>query len=68
MVSDSKDPRWWKPSWNPKEEVSFVLLLEPIESDIENFKWLFHIEDDGGIGGKCTYVQLIAINKDLSTC
>ena len=37
-----------------------------MKSDIKNFKWLFQIEDDGGIGGKCTCVQLIAINKYLS--
>ena len=39
-----------------------------MKSDIENFKWLFQIEDDGGIGGKCTCVQLIAINKEWSNC
>ena len=39
-----------------------------VKSNIENFKWLFQIEDDGGIGGKCTCVQLIAINKELSNC
>ena len=39
-----------------------------MKSDIENFLWLFHIEDDGGIGGKCICVQLIAINKELSNC
>ena len=37
-----------------------------MKSDIENFKCLFQIEDDGGIGGKCTCVLLIAMNKDLS--
>ena len=36
-----------------------------MKSDIENFKCLFQIED-GGIGGKCTCVLLIAMNKDLS--
>ena len=35
------------------------------KSDIENFKWLLEIEDDEGIGGKCTCVQLIDINKEL---
>ena len=35
---------------------------------IENFKWLFQIEDDGGMGGKGTCVQLIALNKELSSC
>ena len=39
-----------------------------MKSDIENFKWVFHIEDVGGIGGKCTCVQLIVINKELSNC
>ena len=34
--------------------------------NIENFKWLFHIEYDEGIGGKCTCVQLIAINNEWS--
>ena len=27
-------------------------------------KWVFQIEDDGGMGGKCTCVQLIALNKN----
>ena len=36
-----------------------------MKSDIENLKCLFQIEDDGGIGGKWTYVQLIAKNKEL---
>ena len=31
-----------------------------MKSDIEHFKWLFQIEDNGGIGGKCTCVHLIA--------
>ena len=30
-----------------------------MKSDIENFKYLFQIEDDGGIGGKYTRVELI---------
>ena len=34
-----------------------------MKSGIENVKWLFKIEDDEGIGGKCTCVQLIAIKK-----
>ena len=33
--------------------------------DLKNFKWLFQIEDDGGIGGECTCVQFIAINKKI---
>ena len=39
-----------------------------MKSDIENIKYLFQIEDDEGIWGKCTCVQLIAINKELSNC
>ena len=35
---------------------------------IENFKWLFQIEDDEGIGGKCICVQPITIPKELSNC
>ena len=34
-----------------------------MKSDIENFKHLLKIEDDGGIGGKGTCVQLIAKNQ-----
>ena len=29
---------------------------------------VFQIEYDGGIGGKHICVQLIALNKELSTC
>ena len=39
-----------------------------MKSDIDNFKWLFQIEDDGGIRGKNTCVQLIVINNELSNC
>ena len=39
-----------------------------MKSDIENFKYLFQIEDDVGIGGKCTCVQLIARNQEWSNC
>ena len=39
-----------------------------MKSDIENFKLGFQIEDGGGIGGKYTWVQLIAINKEWSNC
>jgi hypothetical protein len=39
-----------------------------VKSDIENFKWLFQIEDDEGNGGKCTCLQPIAMNKELSNC
>ena len=35
---------------------------------IEKVKGLFEVEDDGGIGGKCTCVQLISINKEQSNC
>ena len=49
-MSSSEDPRWWKPSWNPKEEImkvwAFSNLYNQVKSDIENFKWLFQIEDD----------------------
>ena len=37
-----------------------------MKSDIENFKYLFHIEDGGGTGGKCISAQLIASNTELS--
>ena len=33
-----------------------------MKSENQNFKWLFQIEDDGRIGGKCTCVYLIAMN------
>jgi hypothetical protein len=36
-----------------------------VKSDIEHSKWLFKIKDDGGIGEKCTCLQLTAINKEL---
>ena len=39
-----------------------------MKSDIENFKCLFQIKDDGGIRGNCTCVQLIAINRKFSNC
>ena len=35
-----------------------------MKSDIDNFKWLFQIEDDGRIAGKVTCVQLIGILKN----
>ena len=34
-----------------------------MNSDIEHLKWLFQIEDDGGIEGKC--VQIFAIFKRI---
>ena len=69
MESASEDPRQWKPSWNPNEGMMKVWAFsDQVKSDIENFKWLFQIEDDGKFGGKCTCVQLIAINKELSNC
>ena len=39
-----------------------------MKSDIENFKLLFQIEEDGRIGGKYNCVQLITINKELTNC
>ena len=44
----------------------FSDFFNQVKSDITSFKWLFKLEDDEGIGGKCTCVQLIAINKELS--
>ena len=41
---------------------AFSEFKNQVKSEIENFKYLFQIEDDGGIGGKCTCVQLIALN------
>ena len=43
-----------------------VIQMNQVKSDIENFKYLFLIEDDGGIEGKRSCIQLIAINKELS--
>ena len=52
MVSANEDPRWWKPVWNPNEEVMKVWdFSDQVKSDIENIKGLFQIEDDEGIGG-----------------
>ena len=34
-----------------------------MKSDIEKLKYLFQIEDNGGIKGKWTCVQPMAINK-----
>ena len=44
------------------------LALNQVKSDIEYLKWLFQIEYDGGIWGKYTCVQLIAVYKELSNC
>ena len=44
----------------------FSKFYKQVKSDIENFKCSFQIVDDGGIGGKCTCVLLMAMNKDLS--
>ena len=67
MMGASEDPMWWKPSWNQNEEVEKFVTFSDFENqvkiNIENFKWLFQIEDDGGIGRKCTCVELIAINE-----
>ena len=72
MVSAIEDPKWLKPSWNSNEEGikgwEFYDFKNQVKSDIENFKWLFQIEDDKGTGGKYTWVQLIAINNELSNC
>ena len=39
-----------------------------MKSDIEHFEGVFKIEDDGGIGGKCTCVQTTAMHKELLNC
>ena len=36
-----------------------------MKKDIENFIWLFQIEEDEGIGGKCTCEQRIAIKERI---
>ena len=36
-----------------------------MKSDIQNFKQLFHIENDGRKGGKCNCVWILAINKKM---
>ena len=36
-----------------------------MKSDITNLKWVYQIDDDGGIGEKCTCVKLIALYKTL---
>ena len=41
------------------------LTSSRVKNYIEIFKWLFQIEEDGGIGGKSTCVQFIDINKEL---
>ena len=55
---------------NPNEEVTkvwaFSEFLKLVKIDTENFKCLFQIEDDGGIGGKCNCVLHTAINKEGS--
>ena len=45
---------------------AFSDFQNQVKSNIDNFKCLFQKEDDGGTGGKCTCVQLIVINKELS--
>ena len=35
---------------------AFSDFKNQVKSYIENFKYLIHIEDDDGIGGKCTCV------------
>ena len=43
---------------------AFSYFYKQVKSEIEDFKQLFQIEDDGGIGGKYTCVQPFAINKE----
>ena len=57
-LSETQRKRWWK--------FEHFLACTLSESDIENFKWLFQIEDDEVFGGKFTCLQLITINKELS--
>ena len=47
---------------------AFPEFEDQVKSDNENLKLLFQIEDDKGVWGKCTCVELIAINKELSNC
>ena len=37
-----------------------------MKGDFSNYKWLFQIEDDDKIDGKCTCDEFIAINTELS--
>ena len=37
-----------------------------MKCNIQHLKLLFQIGDDGGIGGECTCIQLIAITKEWS--
>ena len=32
-----------------------------MKSEIKNFKWLFQIKDDGGIGGECTAERMYSL-------
>ena len=38
------------------EVYAFSEFYNKVKSDIENHKWFFKIEDDGGIGEMFTYV------------
>ena len=39
-----------------------------MKSDIQHFKQLFQIEDDGGKGGKCTCVEIFSIYMNDKNC
>ena len=43
----------------------FSYFQKQVKSDIENFKWLFQIEDQGGIEGTCICVQQFALKKRI---
>ena len=45
---------------------AFYESQKQVKGDIENYRCIFQIEGDGGIGGKCTCVLFTAINKEWS--
>ena len=47
---------------------TFSDIYNQVKINIKNFKWVFQVEDDGGMWGKCTCVQPIAINKEILKC
>ena len=47
---------------------TFSDIYNQVKINIKNFKGVFQVEDDGGIGGKCICVQPIAINKEILKC
>ena len=51
---------WLKPQWKSDESLS---ISTSGKWHLKNFKWALQIEDDGGIFGKYTCVQVIAIKK-----